>query len=144
MAVSEADKCLPYRCNSGGLVFEEFQQCRNKNSLCRLVQCKFPQSRAYQASPTNALNQMSVQAGRVYSSYIYRDDDKPLYRRGNTSLLWINLLSIAVFLLTKIYYMWRNKQKERAWNSLTEEQQVEYRKTTKLQGSRRLDFRFAH
>ncbi|KAL7619530.1 hypothetical protein AAE478_010070 [Parahypoxylon ruwenzoriense] len=87
---------------------------------------------------------MSVQAGSVYASYIYRDDDKPLYRRGNTTLLMINLISILVFLLTKLYYVRRNKQKERIWNALSDEQQVEYRKTTKLQGSRRLDFRFAH
>ncbi|KAI1082149.1 allantoate permease [Whalleya microplaca] len=87
---------------------------------------------------------MSVQTGGVYSAYIYRDDDKPTYRRGNTVLLFINLLSILVFLLTKLYYVWRNKQKEREWNTLTEEQQVEYRRTTRLQGSRRLDFRFAH
>lgn len=87
---------------------------------------------------------MSVQAGRVYASYIYRDDDKPIYRRGNAKLLAINLLSIAVFLFTKVYFMWRNRQKERAWNSLTEEQQTEYRRTTKLQGSRRLDFIFSH
>lgn len=87
---------------------------------------------------------MSVQSGSVYASYIYRDDDKPLYRRGNTTLLVINLVAILVFLLTKLYYVWRNKQKERVWNGLSEEQQVEYRKTTKIQGSRRLDFRFAH
>ncbi len=87
---------------------------------------------------------MSVQAGNVYASYIHRDDDKPLYRRGNTTLLLINLVAILVFLLTKLYYVWRNKQKERVWKALTEEQQIEYRKTTKLQGSRRLDFRFAH
>ncbi|XDG05413.1 hypothetical protein ABKA04_005028 [Annulohypoxylon sp. FPYF3050] len=91
-----------------------------------------------------ALYNMSVQAGNVYASYIYRDDDKPVYRRGNTTLLAINLISILIFLLTKLYYVWRNKQKERVWNALTEEQQVEYRRTTKLQGSRRLDFRFAH
>ncbi|KAI1385801.1 allantoate permease [Hypoxylon trugodes] len=91
-----------------------------------------------------ALYNMSVQAGNVYASYIYREDDKPKYRRGNTTLLVINLISILVFLLTKLYYVWRNKQKERIWNALSEEQQVEYRKTTKLQGSRRLDFRFAH
>ncbi|KAI8964175.1 allantoate permease [Daldinia sp. FL1419] len=91
-----------------------------------------------------ALYNMSVQAGNVYASYIYRDDDKPLYRRGNSTLLVINLVSILVFLLTKLYYVWRNKQKERVWNALSEEQQIEYRKTTKLQGSRRLDFKFAH
>jgi cell division protein FtsX len=87
---------------------------------------------------------MSVQTGNVFAAYIYRDDDKPLYRRGNSTLLMVNTVSILVFLLTKLYYVWRNKQKERQWNALSEEQQIEYRKSTKLQGSRRLDFRFAH
>ncbi|KAH8203714.1 hypothetical protein TruAng_002127 [Truncatella angustata] len=91
-----------------------------------------------------ALYNMSVQTGSVFSAYVYRDDDKPLYRRGNSTLLLINLVSILVFLLTKIYYIYRNRQKERAWNVLTEEEKVEYRKVTKIQGSRRLDFRFAH
>ncbi len=87
---------------------------------------------------------MSVQAGRICSTYIYRDDDRPLYRRGNSVLLWINLLSIAVFLLTRLYYVWRNKRKQKAWTALTEEQQADYSKTTKLQGSRRMDFLFAY
>ena len=90
------------------------------------------------------LQQMSVQTGNICSSYIYREDDKPLYRRGNSTLLIINVTSILVFLFTKAYYVWRNKQKERIWNALTEEQQIQYIKTTKLQGSKRLDFRFAH
>jgi hypothetical protein len=87
---------------------------------------------------------MAVQTGKVYSSYIYREDDRPLYHRGNSQLLLINIITILLFLLTKVYYIWRNRQKERAWNMLTEEQQAHYRKTTKMQGSRRLDFRFAH
>ena len=87
---------------------------------------------------------MSVQTGSICSSYIYREDDKPLYQRGNTTLLIINVISILVFLFTKAYYVQRNKQKERVWSSLTEEQRIQYVKTTRLQGSRRLDFRFAH
>lgn len=87
---------------------------------------------------------MSVQSGAVFSAYVYRDDDKPLYRRGNSTLLIINLVSILVFLLTKLYYIYRNRQKERDWNALTEEEKVEYRKVTKMQGSRRMDFKFAH
>ena len=87
---------------------------------------------------------MSCQTGSIVSTYIYRDDDKPLYRRGNSVLLIFNLLSILVFVLTKLYYVLRNRQKAKVWNALTEEEQVHYRKTTKLQGSRRLDFQFAH
>ncbi len=87
---------------------------------------------------------MSVQASSIGSAYIYREDDKPLYRRGNSTLLAVNLLSICIFLSTRLYYVWRNKQKMAAWNALTEEQQIEYRRTTKLQGSRRMDFVFAY
>ncbi|KAI0165157.1 allantoate permease [Hypoxylon sp. FL1284] len=72
---------------------------------------------------------MTIQAGNVYAFYIYRDGNKPLYRRGNTTLLMVNLVAIL---------------KGRVWNALAEEPQIEYKKTTRFQGSRRLDFRFAH
>ncbi|KAF3024818.1 hypothetical protein E8E14_009808 [Neopestalotiopsis sp. 37M] len=91
-----------------------------------------------------ALYNMSVQTGSVFSAYVYRDDDKPLYRRGHSTLLLINVVSILVFLLTKLYYVCRNRQKEAQWNALSEHEKVEYRRVTKIQGSRRLDFRFAH
>jgi hypothetical protein len=87
---------------------------------------------------------MMVQLGNVCANFIYRADDAPYYHRGNGQLVAINIAAIVVFLLTKVYYIWRNKQKERVWNALTPEQQADYIKNTKLQGSRRLDFRFAH
>ncbi len=87
---------------------------------------------------------MAVQLGNICAAYIYRDDDKPLYHRGNTNLIIVNIVAIVVFLLTKVYYIVRNKQKAKVWNALSKEQQDEYTKTTRLQGSRRLDFQFAH
>jgi len=87
---------------------------------------------------------MSVQLGNIVSNNIYRTDDKPLYHRGNKNLFIINLLSIAVFLLTKVYYIWRNKQRDKVWNGMTEDQKNDYIRNTTLRGSRRLDFRFAH
>lgn len=87
---------------------------------------------------------MAVQLGNIIANFIYVDDDKPYYRRGNRNLFIINILGIVLFLLTKVYYIWRNKQKDRVWNALTKEEQDSYIKNTKLQGSRRLDFRFAH
>ncbi|KAI1857493.1 hypothetical protein JX265_011228 [Neoarthrinium moseri] len=91
-----------------------------------------------------ALYNMSVQTGSVFASYIYREDDKPHYRRGNSTLLLVNLASVLVFLLTKLYYVYRNRQREWQWRALSEEQRAEYRRNTMVQGSRRLDFRFAH
>ncbi|KAF7518601.1 hypothetical protein G7054_g13416 [Neopestalotiopsis clavispora] len=95
-------------------------------------------------SVSAALYNMCVQLGSVVSNFIYLDDDKPKYRRGNGVLLGINILVIVMFLLTKAYYVWRNKQRDRVWNGMTEEARREYTRNTKLQGSRRLDFRFAH
>ncbi len=95
-------------------------------------------------SDINTRSQMSVQLGGVCHSFIYVDSDKPLYRHGNTTLIIINVASIGVFLLTKAYYVWRNKQKERVWRSKSEAERVAYIKYSSVKGCKRLDFRFAH
>ncbi|KAL7928228.1 major facilitator superfamily domain-containing protein [Trichoderma chlorosporum] len=95
-------------------------------------------------SVSAAMYNMCVQLGSIISAYIYVSDDAPLYHRGNFNLVIINLLGIVLFLLTKIYYIWRNKQREKVWNAMTEEAKKDYTANTRLQGSGRLDFRFAH
>lgn len=87
---------------------------------------------------------MAVQAGSIMSSFMYEADDAPYYHRGNSNLIAINIVVIVCFLLTKMYYILRNKQKDRVWNAMSEQERKEYTMNTKLQGSRRLDFRFAH
>ncbi|OJD29325.1 allantoate permease [Diplodia corticola] len=91
-----------------------------------------------------ALYNMMVQVGNVIANQIYREDDKPLYHRGNRNLIIINCLSICVFLFTKCYYVWKNKRRERVWSNMTPEQRVDYTKNSTDRGSRRIDFRFAH
>jgi hypothetical protein len=71
-------------------------------------------------------------------------DDAPLYRRGNRDLPGILSMNIVIYLLTKVYYVYRNKQKERKWNAMTEEQRLDYLSNTTDQGNKRLDFRFQH
>ncbi|CAK7237874.1 hypothetical protein SBRCBS47491_010185 [Sporothrix bragantina] len=95
-------------------------------------------------SVSAALYNITVQMGGIISAYIYRADDAPYYHRGNKYLIIINFLSIAVFLFTKAYYIFRNKQREKQWNALSREEPIKYKRETTLQGSRRLDFRFAH
>ncbi|KAH6608346.1 hypothetical protein Trco_001692 [Trichoderma cornu-damae] len=95
-------------------------------------------------SVSAALYNMSVQVGSIISAYIYVDIDAPLYHHGNFVLFVINLLAIVLFLLAKGYYIWRNKQRDRVWNAMSEEARQEYVASTRLQGSKRLDFRFAH
>ncbi|KAF8956288.1 allantoate permease [Flammula alnicola] len=88
---------------------------------------------------------MFVQASSIVSSQIYRKDDAPMYRRGNSYLLGICLFNVVILYPgTKAYYLWRNRSKAKIWDAMTSEQKSEYLATTKDVGNRRLDFRFAH
>ncbi|KAF9895354.1 hypothetical protein FE257_000258 [Aspergillus nanangensis] len=91
-----------------------------------------------------AIYNMSVQLGNIIGNNIYRADDKPKYRRGNTVLLALNILGVLLFLGTKAYYVLRNRQRDRIWASMTEEQRQDYITNTTDTGSKRMDFRFAH
>ena len=87
---------------------------------------------------------MSVQAGDIAAYFIYRDDDKPKYRRGNTALIAINILAIFIFIGAKLYYVFENQRRDKVWNAKSEREKADYIKNTREQGSKRLDFRFAH
>ncbi|PSR70856.1 hypothetical protein PHLCEN_2v13297 [Hermanssonia centrifuga] len=92
-----------------------------------------------------SLYNMFVQLTSVISANIYRKDDAPRYRRGNRVLIIISCVNLVIlYPSTKLYYIWRNKQRDRIWNAMTPEEQVHYLETTKDIGNRRLDFRFAH
>ncbi|KAF3065026.1 hypothetical protein GL218_01211 [Daldinia childiae] len=91
-----------------------------------------------------ALYNMFVQSGNIIASNIYRDDDQPLYRRGNRVLLGITVFNIVIFYVVKAFYIWRNKLRDARWNSMTQEEQENYILTTKDEGMQRLDFRFVH
>ena len=71
-------------------------------------------------------------------------DDSPRYKRGNRQLLAILCMNIVLYLLVKTYYVFRNKQRDRKWASMTEEERLHYLATTKDKGNKRLDFRFQH
>lgn len=45
---------------------------------------------------TNTSEQMAVQLGDICAAYIYLDNDKPLYHRGNQNLVIINFLGIGI------------------------------------------------
>ncbi|OBZ69164.1 hypothetical protein A0H81_10911 [Grifola frondosa] len=92
-----------------------------------------------------SLYNMFVQASSVVAANIYQQDDAPRYRRGNRTLIIISCVNLAVLYPgTKLYYIWRNKQRDRIWNAMTPEEQTHYLETTTDAGNRRLDFRFAH
>ncbi|EER31281.1 conserved hypothetical protein [Candida tropicalis MYA-3404] len=95
-------------------------------------------------SISSAVYNMFVQLGSIIASNIYRKDDLPLYHRGNMQLFVIAVILVPILLLTKAYYVWQNKRRDKVWNSMSEEEKHAYRNTTKDEGSKRLDFRFAH
>ncbi|SCV67223.1 BQ2448_5869 [Microbotryum intermedium] len=99
-------------------------------------------------SVSASLYNMFVQAGSIVASNIYQSKDKvrakPYYRHGNRVLLGIVSANIVLFFLAKVYYILRNQQRAKKWEALTVEQRRTYLETTKDEGNRRLDFKFAH
>jgi hypothetical protein len=59
-------------------------------------------------------------------------------------LVAVNCLALALYVLAKAYYVWRNKQREKKWSAMSQEQRDDYIQNTTDQGNKRLDFRFAH
>lgn len=90
-----------------------------------------------------ALYNMFLQAGVVISSNIYRADDAPLYRRGNSILLGILGLNLVLYILAKTYYVWRNRSRDRKWDQMTPEEKLVYLSDHQDLGNKRLDFRLA-
>jgi len=87
---------------------------------------------------------MSVQTSGIIAANIYRADDAPLYHRGNTVILCLVVGNIFLYLGTKVYYVKRNSYRDRIWGSMSDEERLKYITTTKDEGNKRLDFRFAH
>ncbi|KAJ6139574.1 hypothetical protein N7471_006060 [Penicillium samsonianum] len=91
-----------------------------------------------------AMYNMCVQASGIIASNIYRADDAPRYRRGNGTLVGLGVSNVFIYLLTKVYYVWRNQSRDKKWNTMTDDEKAHYLATTKDEGNKRLDFRFAH
>lgn len=94
---------------------------------------------------------------------IYPDPaDAPYYHKGSRVLIALSVVSIIMCWSAKAWYIWRNKQRAKIWDSWTIAQKEEYLATTKDTGNKRwverdrqitfradlfptrLDFRFLH
>lgn len=52
---------------------------------------------------------ISKKKKNVFGSQIYRDDDKPLYRKGNKILIGICFYNIFLFIGAKVFYSMKNR-----------------------------------
>ncbi|CAF9910960.1 MAG: hypothetical protein GOMPHAMPRED_007247 [Gomphillus americanus] len=91
-----------------------------------------------------AFYNMCVQIGNVISANIYVASDSPKYHNGNAVLLALSLLSILLFLATKVYYVRINNKREKIWSQMSVQEREHYVENTTDEANRRLDFRFAH
>jgi hypothetical protein len=92
----------------------------------------------------SALYNMSVQASSIIGSNVYREDDKPFYRRGNRVLVGITAYNIVLLIAIKLYYIRKNASRDKKWNAMSDDEKQKYLETTTDVGNKRLDFRFAH
>jgi hypothetical protein len=99
--------------------------------------------RTFPDRPLSEILGLTLHRGSIIASNIYREDDAPKYQRGNTVLLIAVAFNIILYFSTKAYYLYRNRQRERVWNRMTESERFTYLATTKDAGNKRLDFRFA-
>lgn len=97
-------------------------------------------TRAVSAALVNIFSQVA----NITSANIYRDSDKPLYYAGNTALIGIAFGGLASCGFAKLYYVMRNKQKDKKWQCMTDEEKIIYVTETHDEGNKRLDFRFSH
>lgn len=91
-----------------------------------------------------SLYNMFVQVGGIIISNIYRQDDAPLYRRGNKMLVAFCIANLVIYGLTKLFYLWRNRVRGREWESMSQDEKEAYLETTTDTGSGRKDFKLAH
>ncbi|KAK6535650.1 hypothetical protein TWF694_002105 [Orbilia ellipsospora] len=91
-----------------------------------------------------ALYNMMVQFSRVVYSNIYRSDDAPEYHRGDKDLIAIACMNMVVYVLARLYYIWRNRSRDKVWDGMSMNEKIHYLETTSDSGSKRRDFRFAY
>ena len=87
---------------------------------------------------------MAVQTSSIIGANVYQASDKPRYRKGNRALLAIIAVCVGVLYPgTYAFYRYENSKRDKIWNAMSDEDKKEYLATTKDEGNKRLDFRFA-
>lgn len=91
-----------------------------------------------------ALYNMLVQVNSIISANIYREDDRPEYRRGNRILVAVAAYNIFLYIAVWWYYRRKNARRGAVWEAKNADEKRSYVVNTKDEGSKRLDFKFAY
>ncbi|KAJ4168984.1 hypothetical protein NW754_010916 [Fusarium falciforme] len=67
-----------------------------------------------------AIYNMTYQVGSIAAVNIYREGDKPYYYTANKGLIGLCVFNIVLFVLAKLYYVWRNRVLARQYADLSE------------------------
>ncbi|KAK9475883.1 major facilitator superfamily domain-containing protein [Lipomyces japonicus] len=90
---------------------------------------------------SQALYNIAVQLGNLTAANVYREGDAPYYHKGNYVLLALNILSMILAAVIKIYYTKENNRRDRIWKQMTKFEQDDYILHSEDKGNLRLDFR---
>ncbi|KAH6884941.1 allantoate permease [Thelonectria olida] len=73
-----------------------------------------------------AIYNMTYQVGSIAAVNIYREGDKPYYYTANKALVGLCVGNILLFVLAKLYYMWRNRVLARQYVNLSESDRARF------------------
>ena len=93
---------------------------------------------------SSALVNIFLQISAIVSANIYRKDDAPAYKRGNVDLIGISFGALGACVISRMYFVLRNKFKENKWKELTIEERKEYIDDCPDVANKTLDFRFQY
>jgi hypothetical protein len=87
---------------------------------------------------------MSIQLSSIIGSNVYQASDSPRYYTANKALLAVVTFNLVILYPgTWLFYTRVNAKRDKIWDAMSTEQKSEYLRTTKDEGNKRLDFRFA-
>lgn len=89
-----------------------------------------------------ALFMMFIDAGYMISSIIYNTDQLPTLKNGSLSLFIIIIILIVLLVITKIYYVMRNRSKIRKYEN--DPHQFEHLTARGWKGNKTTFFQFSH
>ncbi|KAI9013496.1 major facilitator superfamily domain-containing protein [Hyaloraphidium curvatum] len=86
---------------------------------------------------------ISVNIAGALGVWLYRDDDRPLFRRALSTSIAIVAVAFIIVVLRRFQLVYLNKLRDRKWSALSQDEKEEYSKgEARKKGDRSLNFRY--